>query len=115
MVRYLGAVVVSADMRKHLAEIQAIAADVEAALNRGELPTVFDANILEFRAQALAVSVRNAFIASLVGHKRTPEEDRASQRYIETGRAVAGIASVLDDTAGVSNSDRDHRDHVAAE
>lgn len=87
----------SAEMRKHLAEIQAIAADVEAALNRGELPTIFDANILEFRAQALAVLVRNAFIGSLVGHERTPEEDRASQRYIETGRDAASITSVLDE------------------
>jgi hypothetical protein len=109
MVRYLGAVVVTTAMRKHLAEIQAIAGDVEAALNRGELPTIFDANILEFRAQALAVLIRNAFVASLVGHERTPEEDRASQRYIETGRDAEGVAVLLDDTEPLHSGLRDNR------
>lgn len=102
-------------MRKHLAEIKAIAADIEASLDRGELPTVFDANIIEYRAQALAVSVRAAFIESIVGvPERTPEEDKAAQRYLETRRAVDGIADVLDDVATATNSDRDHR-HAAAE
>ncbi len=101
-------------LRKHLSELQAIATDMQAALDRGETPAVFDANILEFHAQALAVGVRNAFVASLVGQERTPEEDRAAQRYIETGRDAAGITSVLDDTASAGNSDRDHRPEHAA-
>jgi hypothetical protein len=70
-------------MRKHLAEIKAIAGDIEAALERGENPTIFDANILEFRAQALAVLIRNAFIASLVEVPSGSAEDKAAQRYVE--------------------------------
>lgn len=101
-------------MRKHLAEIQAIASDMTAALDRGELPTIFDANILEYRAQALAVLIRNAFIASLVEVPSGSAEDQAAQRFVETGRDAAGITSVLDDTAPVTSSDRDSRP-VAAE
>ncbi len=37
-------------MRKHLDEIVAIAADMSAALDRGENPTVFDTNIIEYNA-----------------------------------------------------------------
>ncbi len=77
----------SALMRKHLAEIKAIAADIEAALDRGELPTIFDANIIEYRAQALATNVRNAFVESLASvPERTAEQDRSSQLFIETRR-----------------------------
>jgi len=101
-------------MRKHLAEIQAIAAEMTAALDRGELPALFDANILEYRAQALAVSVRSAFVESLVGTERTPDEDKAAQRYVETGRDDEGVTALLDDTAPVTSSDRDSRP-VAAE
>ncbi len=101
-------------MRKHLAEIRAIAADMQDSLDRGELPTIFDANIIEYHAQALAVGVRAAFIASIVGvPERTPEEDRAAQRYLETRRDADGIADVLDDVAPVTCSDRDNRENAA--
>jgi hypothetical protein len=40
---------------------------------------------------------------------RTAAEDKASQHCIESGRAAAGITSLLDDTASAGNSDRDHR------
>lgn len=75
-------------MRKHLAEIKAIAADIEAALDRGELATIFDANIIEYNAQALAVGIRAAFIESIVAAgERTATEDKAAQQFIETRRA----------------------------
>lgn len=41
--------------------------------------------------------------------ERTAAEDKASQHYVESGRAAAGIASLLDDSASVTNHDRDHR------
>lgn len=74
-------------MRKHLAEIEAIASDMRASLDRGELPTIFDANIIEYRAQALATNVRNAFVESLASvPERTAAEDKSSQRFVETRR-----------------------------
>lgn len=77
----------SAVMRKHLAEIEAIASDMRASLDRGELPTVFDANIIEYRAQALATNVRNAFVESLASvPERTAEQDRAAQVFVATRR-----------------------------
>lgn len=78
----------SALMRKHLAEIQAIAAEMLESLDGGENPTVFAANIIEFRANALAISVRNAFVESLASvPERTAAEDKEAQRYIETAAA----------------------------
>lgn len=101
-------------MRKHLAEIKAIAADIEGALDRGELPTIFDANIIEYRAQALAVSVRSAFVESLASvPERTPAEDKAAQRYIETRRNADGVTALLNDTAPVHSHDRDYRPEAA--
>jgi hypothetical protein len=99
----------SAAMRKHLAEIQAIAVDMTAALDRGELPTIFDANIIEYRAQALAVSVRNAFITGLVEVPSGSAEDLAAQRYIETRRGADGVAALLDDTEPMHSAERDNR------
>jgi len=101
-------------MRKHLAEIQAIATEMQAALDRGELPTIFDANILEYRAKVLAVDVRAAFIATLVEVPSGSAEDKAAQRYIERERVTAGIAGLLDDTEPVTSNARDQR-VVAAE
>ncbi len=78
----------SDSMRKHLAEIQAIATYMTAALDRGDLPMLLDANIIEYRATALAVEVRKAFIDGIVAAgERTPEQDRAAQVYVETRRA----------------------------
>lgn len=95
--------------RKHLTELQSSVAEMLATLDRGERIECADVNLLEARASALAVCVRAAFVRSLVGCERTPAEDRAAQRYIETRREADGIASVLDDSASAGNADRDHR------
>jgi len=104
----------SALMRKHLAEIQAIATEMQESLDRGENPTIFAANIIEFRAHALAASVRNAFVTGLAEVPSGSGEDNAAQRYIETRRDAEGVTALLDDTAPVTSSDRDSRP-VAAE
>lgn len=95
--------------RKHLTELQSSVAEMLATLDRGERIECADANILEARASALAVCVRAAFVRSLVGCERTPEEDRAAQRYIETRREADGIAKPLSDEATVHSSNRDSR------
>ena len=98
-------------LASNLAELAAVCADMIAAVERGENPTVFDANILEFHAQQAAVKVRNAFIESIVG--RTPEEDRAAQCYLETRRDEEGVAEVIDDSEPSHSGLRDQRESAA--
>lgn len=69
------------DPREHLECIARMAAEITAALDRGEVPATCDARVLAWNAQALAEYVRRTNLAAL--RERTEAEDKASQVAID--------------------------------
>jgi hypothetical protein len=65
------------DPREHLEVITRMAAEITAALDRGEVPSQSDARVLAWNAQVLAEHVKRVNLASIGA--RSSEADKASQ------------------------------------
>jgi hypothetical protein len=65
------------DPREHLECITRLAAEIKAALDRGDLPFVADAKLIQQEAAILELEFRRMAIAALP--VRTAAEDKASQ------------------------------------
>lgn len=78
------------DLRKQIADslrhLQALAASVDA----GKAPELCDINLFRDSSERVIDNAREAFVESIT--TRTPAEDKAAQRFVETVRGQADRA-----------------------
>lgn len=69
------------DPREHLASVARFVAEITAALDRGDVPSLADARLLRANAEVIELEVGRRVLESLPW--RTPEQNKASQFAVD--------------------------------
>lgn len=76
------------ELQKELADLARFVAAAQAKVARGELPEMCDARMIRGHASFAEQMIWRAHLDQLRSTpERTPEEDRAAQRYVDKGAA----------------------------